>query len=190
MPIGTIILKQTDTAAGCGVVSGCSGAGLANRVAGREATAGGTFGTSTAQIRLIGSAGGDQAGVVFQSAAGEPGLTLWPAGNWTVHLNVTTANANITWVATYVCLFRATCVSLATVGSLTGQSTSLGTIGVKGHTLSGSAQLAAASDVVYIVLVFSNGHALSQSFWFRPDQSIATPLREIIAPQRRRIEGN
>lgn len=93
-----------------------------------------------------------------------PASTNWAAGDWTVRYNVSSANMNMTWVATYICRVSSTCVNQATIGSLTGQSISLGTTGVKSMTVSGSAQTPGATDKIVIMFVFTNGAMTAQSW--------------------------
>jgi hypothetical protein len=173
--MANISLQQTDTAAIDGAVVACSGAGAGTTTDNKQATQGGTPGVSSPTISLAGNQTNNR-GIHFESAANEPGQTSWPAGNWVVRLNVTTANANITWTGTYICKVNSSGQSLATVGSLTGQSLGLGSTGVQSMTVSGSAQTANATDRIYIILIFSNSQTSFQSFNYRPNQLIDTPF--------------
>lgn len=119
-------------------------------------------------------------GCHFFTAANDPNDTSWAAGNWVIRLNVQTANANMTWVRTYVCRVNSALVSQATVGSLLAQTTSLATTGVKTHTVVGAAQTAAAGDRIYIVCIFQAGAATDQSVVFTMDQLIDAPLTAIV----------
>ena len=170
-----LVLTQTDTAADCGAVAGCSGATVAGSAVGREATSGGTAGSTEQTITITKNS--TEAGFMFQSADNEPNKTSWEAGDWVVRLNVTTSQMNITWEDTYVCRFDNACGSLATVGSLTGQAISCGSTGVKSMTVSGASQTANATDEIYIVLVFKNANTHgNKSIGITPDQNIDTPL--------------
>lgn len=170
-----LILTQTDNAAGCGAVVGCSGATIASTPQAREATKDGSPGVTELEILIALDA--TQAGIMFQSANNEPGKTTWEAGDWIVRLNVTTGSDRITWVATYVCRFDNVCGSLAVVGSLTGQSISCELTGVKQMTVSGAEQSANLSDEVYIVLIFANSFTHGErGIGFTPDQNIDTPI--------------
>jgi hypothetical protein len=162
----------TTTASTCGTVAGCSGATVANTPVGRLAVDGGSSSatTATATHTVRNNA---IACLMFELA---PADTSWPAGNWTVNLNVTTGNTDFTWIATYVCRFNSSCVNQATVGSLTGQSTSM-TAGSKSMTVSGSSQTAASDDKVYIVCVFDIGGSHGDtSFSIDHTTVINTPL--------------
>lgn len=77
------------------------------------------------------------------------------SGSWTVSLDVTTATSGMEWAAT--CIWEESSGGL--VGSLTGQTTDLGTTGVKQQVVSGSATTMASSDEVVVVLVFENTNA-------------------------------
>ena len=169
-----IQLQQTDTAALDGALSACSGLGASQNTDNKQATSGGSPGTTTPQVTLSGSDGGSR-GIHFESAANEPGQTSWPAGNWVVRLNITTGNTNLQWISTYICRVNSNGINQATVGSLTGQSISLGS-GPISMTVSGSAQTALVGDRIYIVLGFKNTSALQQSFNYQPNQLIDTPI--------------
>jgi hypothetical protein len=173
--MANISLQQTDSGAIDGAESACSSAGATSVTDNKKATQGGTPGTTTPTISLSGNQTNSR-GIHFESAANEPGQTSWPAGNWVVRLNITTANANITWTGTYICRVNSSGQSLATVGSLTGQSLGLGSTGVQSMTISGSAQSANVTDRIYIVLVFSNSQTSLQSFNYQPNQFIDTPI--------------
>jgi hypothetical protein len=103
-------------------------------------------------------------------------LYNWLAGTWVVRLNVTTANANITWTECYICQVNSGCASVATIGSVTGQSISLGTTGVKSMNVTGSAISPASTDGVEIILAMTNGGTMTQSFGFTPNQLIDSPF--------------
>ncbi len=170
-----LILTQTDTAADCGAVAGCSGATVAGSAVGREATSGGTAGSTEQTVTVTKNS--TEAGFMFQSADNEPNKTSWEAGDWVVRLNVTTSQMDITWEDTYICRFDNACGSLATVGSLVSQAISCGSTGVKSMTISGASQTANATDEIYIVLVFKNASTHgNKSIGITPDQNIDTPL--------------
>ncbi len=184
----SIILRQTNVAAGCGAVAGCAPDALALAPQSLEATAGGTAGVSELTVTV--AAGSIASAVMFQSASGEPGSRNWSAGDWVLRMRVTTANSRLRLASAHICRFSAACGSLGTVGSLTGQNISLGTIGVKTMTVSGVPQAAGASDVAYIVLGIKNfDGAVNRSFGFVPDQEIDTPLTTGVAVRRRRMES-
>ncbi len=154
----------------------CSGQILAATPQSKQATSGGTPGSTPATVTVIGQSN-LRAAIMFESAVGEPGDTTWETGNYVVRLNVTTAFPNAsTWDSTYVCRCNSAGVNQATVGSLTGQTTDLATTGVKTHTVSGSSQSANAGDRIYIVLVLKQGSQNPQNLSFTPDQAIDTPI--------------
>lgn len=173
--MANLILTQTQNAAGCGAVVGCSGATIAATPQAREATKDGSAGVTELEILI--ALGATQAGIMFQSADNEPGKTTWNAGDWVVRLNVTTGSDRINWVATYVCRFNNACGSLAVVGSLTGQSISCELTGVKQMTVAGAEQSANLSDEIYIVLIFQNTFTHgAKGIGFTPDQNIDSPI--------------
>ena len=166
--------QQEDTLAACSVFAACSGKTLADVTAARLCVEGGTAGIGTPQVRS--TAGElDRAAVMFEMQPANGGS--WGAGDYVIRLNITTANSNATWIATFVCRINAVCASQETIGSLTGQSTSLGSTGVKTHTVSGSAVTPADNDKVYCVLVVDFAADMGNvSFNFTPDQLVDTPI--------------
>jgi hypothetical protein len=176
--MANIQLQQTDTAAVDGAMAACSALASSQTPDNKQASSGGSPGTTTPQISLFGSDNGSR-GIHFESATNEPGQTSWPAGNWVVRLNVTTANTNIQWISTHICRVTSNGVNQSTVGSLTGQSISLGSTGVQSMTISGSSQLAQAGDRIYIVLGFKNINVAPQAFNYQPNQLIDTPITSL-----------
>lgn len=163
---------ETDTAAPAGTIAACTALTAATTQVSALASMGGVLGTTSKAITLASS------GVNTRATYLEfvPGVTSWAAGNYVVRLNCTTANANITWASTSICRLNSSNVSQATIGTLTGQTTSLGTTGVKTHTISGSLQTAATTDKVYIVCGFTNAQAMANSANFTFNQMIDTPI--------------
>jgi hypothetical protein len=103
----------------------------------------------------------------FYSEPGYPNNTSWASGTWIVQLKVTAAAAsNMTWTATCVIRVNSSGVAQATEGSLTGQTTSLTTTGVKSQSITQSAtdSAASATDRICIVMVFTSGASGSKSF--------------------------
>ncbi len=180
--------QQTDTNAVDGAKQMCSAVGLGLGTGARQAQQGGAAGSAgiTATVSGVGSA----SVIMFESPTGDPGLTSWPAGNWVVRLNVTSANANLVWDAAYVCRCNSSGTNQGTVGSLTGQGLSLGSTGIKSMTISGSTQTAGSSDRFYIVLVFKSSAGGPQSVSWHSDQLIDTPFGgldvDLLMPRRLR----
>lgn len=162
---------QTDTF-GSSLQSWCSGASVFSADS-KVAQDGATAGSASDSVNVSSSAVSElDLGFEITPASG----TTWGSGTWTVRLNVTTANMNVTWVAVYICQVDSGDTNKATIGSTTGLSISLGTTGVKSTTVSGSAVTPAANDKVQIVLLFSNG-AMSTSTWSQtPNQNIDSPF--------------
>jgi hypothetical protein len=171
-----ISYNQTGSASGAGEIAACSGA----TVIGTQAqnclctiggSAGGALTVGGTQFDI-----GTNLAAVMMEIVPAAGVT-WSSGTWTVRLNVTTLNANITWTATYICRLNSSNVNQATIGSLTAQTTSLGSTGVKTHSVTnGSSQTPGAGDKAYIVCVFSVANSNNQSFGWTPNQAIDTPL--------------
>lgn len=100
----------------------------------------------------------------------------WDSGTWTVRMEVTTSNMNLTWAAVYICRTNSSHVNQATIGSATSLGISLGTTGVKSTTVSGASQSPGAGDLVEILWVFSNGAMSTQSFGMKHSQNIDSPF--------------
>lgn len=116
---------------------------------------------------------------VLYSASGVPGVALWPSGNWTVNLEVSTPNSNLTWADTCIIRVNSSGVAQATVGSLTGQNTSLGTVGVESQTVSGGSQNLSSTDRIAVVAVLVNGAHAAESVTLQvatTNDVVTTPL--------------
>jgi len=166
--------QQTDSAAVDGSIAACTSLAASSSIDNRQVSQSGTPGTSTPSVTqtdkfII------QRLIHWESTTGEPGLTNWSAGNWTIPLNVTALNTSLTWDSVYICRVNSSGVSQGTVGSATGLGISLGTTGVNTATVSGSSQTASSTDRVYVVLGIANVGA-NNSFSYKPDQVITSPL--------------
>jgi len=168
---------QSDLVASCGAMSVCSGIGLATLTRTTRMTAGSPPGGSIEWSITIPNKT-TKAGVMFQPSV-MPDVR-WKAGYWNIDLNVTTASQDgITWWGTYVCRINS-CTSVATIASLTGQTDSIDSTGIKRHSVLQAADLpdTDAGDEFYIVLVFKNDKPTgpSPTFKITMDQQIFTPL--------------
>jgi hypothetical protein len=119
----------------------------------------------------------DRMGVAIQSAPNEPGLTNWASGTWTVRLNVTTANTNITLQEVYISRVNSGGVHQETLGSTLAIGTAL-SAGVKSVNVTGSAATSpAATDEIYIEMVFDFGGSHgNESVGITFDQNVDSPL--------------
>ena len=167
-------LTMTNVAADCGAVVACSGADAATITHAIESSLDATPGILELTV-VLAEGQTNVRGVHYQSKLGEPGEIAWPSGQWTIELNVTNSDADIIWTGVYICRVNSSCVSQATVGSLTGQSISLGTTGFKVMSVDGAGQTAATNDYIYVVLTFTNEGAGSQDFGFTPNGYLYLP---------------
>lgn len=151
----SMVFQQTDTAAPAGAIAACSGAATNSTTAALLCTVGGAAGSTPATVGGANFDNGDVERLIhFELTV--PAGTTWGSGNWTVNINVTTAQASVTWSATYICRLNSANVSQETLGSLTGQTTSFATTGTKTHTVSqGSTATPSVGDKVYIVCVLT-----------------------------------
>jgi hypothetical protein len=175
-----ISYTQTDDTGSFGCIAsellGCSGLSGASDLQStdlRACTVGGTPGVGASFINI----GSSQTNVVEKAFACDVASGVsWDAGTWTIRLNITASNMNLTWSQVYVCRINSTCVNQETIGSNTAVNISLSTTGVKSTTVSGSAVTPSAGDKVLIVLAFTNGAMSSQSAQYTPDQDIDSPF--------------
>lgn len=176
------IFAQTENASGLGTgLVGCSGSTVqvgAGNYRNMVMQEGGTGGTTSYGWNLAASA----TGVTGYFASPGVGVTLWEAGDYVMRLNVIGANMNLTWTSTFVCE-RTSGGVFNTVASLTGQATSLGSTGVKTHTINRSTNFTANStaSVLFIIMVFANGAMTEQAFQINNDQNIDTPIGDSLS---------
>ena len=113
----------------------------------------------------------------MESEANSPGKVHWNKGDWVFRINVTTAQANVTLEEVYVCRVNSTGTNQETVASDTGLGISCASTGVKSVTLTQSSDvIAAASDRIYIVPVWSKSTAGNVNLGVTMDQEIDTPI--------------
>ncbi len=180
------IFTQLDTAADCGESLMCSGAGgLATTTQTANATVGGTAGST--ELTVTHSADVlDRACIMFQVQIID---ILWDLGNWTVRLDVTTANTLYTVQEVHLCRTNASCVNQNSIGSLLTIGETLSS-GVHSWTVNqGSDEVAITSDDCYIIIVCDVGGAHgNESVGITPSQDIDSPN---IMPMgaSRRVEG-
>lgn len=170
---------QTDTNDEATINSYCAAAGMlsAFRVV---CTNGGTAGTGTHTLQLSGEA---TSGHTTYKVIPGTGVS-WNAGTWTVRVNITTANMNLTITAIHICRMNSSHNNVSTIGSATGLSIGLGTTGVKSQNVTGSAVGSpAADDYVLIVLTITNGSMTSQSAIATKGQNIDSPFDVPAVPQ-------
>ena len=174
--IFTLTNSTTGVCAGNAVY--CSGAATSDGGASRVASVGGTAGTETTLATSALASSTDNANGLYTLDI--PAGTSGDSGTWTIRLNITTANMNLTVTKIYVCRVNSSCTNQETIGSATGLSISLGTTGVKTQTVSGSAVTLAAGDKVVIVFVLSNGAMSDQIARWGNDQNIDSPFSVVV----------
>lgn len=171
---------QTNTAGTTGIdapsacASGDPGFGGAGTT--RIASDGGSVGSTPVSIQFNGSAEGlGKHGFEITVASG----VSWDAGTWTVRLNVTAANMNLTLTKCRLCVFNSSNISQASLGSNTELSISLGSTGVKTASVTGSSYSPSVGDKVMVIWYTVNGSMSSQTFEFTPDQNIDSPFTAV-----------
>lgn len=166
--------QQTDSAAPAGAIQACSASAFDATPGARLCVLGGVAGSTPFNVGGGAFDSGNVESLIMWEINPAAGTT-WGEGDWTVRINVSTAQASVTWSATYICRLNSSDVSQATIGSLTGQTTSMATTGVKTHTVAGAAQTPAAGDKVYIVAVLTAA-ANNRQIGITPDQLISSPF--------------
>jgi hypothetical protein len=174
-----VAINYTQTDSTSGVCLGSSFCSLvaADGSGGMIAADGGTPGTGTTSVQKTSSqdeTAGDSHSYTIIPAAG----TSWDGGTWTVRVNVTTANMNLSITAIYICRVDSGCANQATIGSATGLSISLSSTGVKSQTVTGSAQTPGVGDKVVVLIGIANGAMSTQSVVFTNDQNIDSPFTQ------------
>jgi hypothetical protein len=173
--------QQTDTNAPDGVIFACAEADNASPTAiAKTADQNGTAGSSFYTIDILGLVGGQQQQTIalcFESPAGQPGLTSWPAGQWSVSFNVFSSAGNPKLTACYICRVSHTGASLATVGSATNLNTPIPNVPTGYSVLiQGSAQTANATDRFYVVLIFTDALLHGGQITVQSNETVIAPF--------------
>lgn len=164
--------QQTDTAQACALNNYCSSVG-GTIEAGRQASVGGTAGSSEVTFTVASSQADDNE---FSFEVVVPAGYTWGAGNWTVNVNFTTGNSDATWESCFICRVNSSCVNQATIGSSTGLGIATKS-GAQSTIISGSAQTPGAGDKVIITLGFSNASTMfARTVGITPSTTIESPL--------------
>lgn len=179
-----LIVTQTDVAMTASPWStpellGCSGrgCGACDQSDGRDCAVGGTAGSGSVAVGAIAS---EAANVHFFNFAWIPGAGITgSSGTWTVRINITTANMNLTITEIYICRAISDGTNQETIGSVAGLSISLGTTGVKSQDVTGGAVTIGSTDYVLIVIVGSNSAMTGQSFAYTPTENINSPFSAV-----------
>lgn len=163
--------QQTDTAMTCSKTQFCEPSStLATTALTKKATVGGTAGTVEVAVQHVNATNSVNMWFELDVAAG----TTWGAGDWTVPINVTTANMSAIVSAVYICQLSSVCGSVASIGTLTGLSDTM-TAGVHTYTVTGSAITPSVGDKV-MILFRTPTASMVQQFGVTPDQIIVSPF--------------
>jgi hypothetical protein len=172
-----MIFTQTDTDGVCGTADYCQNITPDPPFdAQKQCSVGGSAGSTPVTVTV-----GASTNRMISFECVVPAGTSWDAGDWTLRLNVTTANMNLTWGTGAICRVSSGCVNQANIDSYNAAQ-SLGSTGVKSFTTAGLTQTPSAGDKVIIGLVISNGAMSDQSFAFTPDQNIDSPFTAVTQP--------
>ena len=179
-----ITLTETDAASNdpFDASDGCSAGIGANAItSSKQATSGGTAGV-TAVFVTQDAENARKDSIQFESAAGEPNSTAWESGTWTVRIEITTANKNITGWGVVVCRRNSAGVPQESLGENLSAPGDFTTTGVKTATITGNAAVGeVATDQMGITIAPSNSTTMLQGFAYKPSQNIDTPVNQGVA---------
>ncbi len=164
-------LVQNDTAQTSTLSNYCSTSG-GTIEAGRQAEVGVAAGSTEQTFSVAASASTDNE---FSFECVIPNDSTAGAGTWTVPVNFTTGDMDVTLEEVWICQVRASS-NIATIGSNTGLG--LNTFdGLHSPTVSGSAITFVNGDFAIVTLVFTEaaGHAAG-IVGITPDQTITSPF--------------
>ena len=109
------------------------------------------------------------------------------AGNWTVRINITAGNHQITLDEIWICHVDSGYSAKNTLGSLTGIGENWSSTGVKSHTVNqASGVTMAAGDMIIVIFAIDSASSMVQDFDYTPDQDTQGP-GDIVAEVARRI---
>lgn len=168
-----ITFQQTDAASACAPMSACAPAKtIVTPIVDVAMAPGGTPGTTAETFDIAASA--SEYKTFFQSD--DVGQTDWPAGNWTVNLNISSAQNNMAWTGVWICRVDTTCGTIASVGSETA-SVDVSAGGIFSKTVTGAATTGATTDAVYVVCQFANSHTMTaRTIGVTPSETVASPI--------------
>jgi len=176
----SLTLRETDTASNdpFEATDGCQFAFDTNpTTSSKQATSGGTPGVTAVSITLTGINNYLNT-IQFESADGEPNSTAWESGTWTIRIEITTSNMNITAWGALACRRNSAGVPQQQLGNAVGVG-DFGSTGVKTATISGvTATGELATDQIGITIAPFNNTTMNQAFAYKPSQNIDTPVNQ------------
>ena len=164
-------LVQTDTAQTSTLSNYCSTSG-GTIEAGNQAAVGGSVGITEVTVSVAASASTDNE---FSFECVIPDDSTTGAGTWTIPINFTTGDMDVTLEEVWVCQVRSSS-NIATIGSNTGLGLATHS-GTQTPTVSGGAITFVNGDFAIITLVFSEsaGHAAG-TIGITPSLTITSPF--------------
>lgn len=170
-----LTFTQKDVATSCGPQPSCSGGAVGTNTIDREMEDGATGGSTEVTADIGGST--SNLTLFFQSTALNE--LVWESGTWTVRLNVTTGNMDLSLEGIWICREDSSCSTVATIGSDTSMSTQLDA-GTYSWNISGVAtddtDGGSETDTVYIAMEVANSHMNARTLGITPDQTIDSPI--------------
>ena len=173
------IAKQDGGVASCGNMPACSGLLLATTPENCRITS--SPGAPDTRIPSIGGASGvARAAFMMQTPAGEPGVPLWNAGDWTIRLHSIPGGFS-GWLlqSIHICRVSVACAVVTTIGSVSGLGITLSHVVEEIDTVvvPGVSHTGDPTDTIYIVCGCSKGVFGAIPHSFLCDQFIDTPIQ-------------
>lgn len=172
-----ITFQQTDEVSPCAPMAACAPAPsspIEAPLVDASMRADGTAGATEETMDI--PAGSSVYKAFFQS--GQVGQVDWPGGDWTVNINISTAQNDITLSGVWVCRIQDDCTPDVAVGSNT-TSFDASAAGVISVPVTGTLTSGLTTDRVYIVCEFTNGHTMNaRTVGITPSETVASPIPE------------
>lgn len=164
--------EQTDGTSGCAGGGYCSSQSAGGTTGRRDASNGGTTGSS--EVSLTANANSTTEWL-FNYALTVGAEVSWDGGDWSIPINHSSGNMNVTLEEVWVCRLNSGCTNQESLGNETGIgfATNGGTT-TRTFTCSGASP--SAGDVVQIICVYSNSFSMDVGIGITPDQTIQSPF--------------
>lgn len=170
--------QETDAAAAGGAIADhCSGnTSNTGDTESNQADVGGSAGSTPRTVTADGSAADLNA--IWMELGNAVDIDAYDggAGNWTIRINITTSNHQISLDEIHICRVNSGYVNQETLGSLTGIGENWGSTGTMVHTVNqGSGTTITAGDKIIIIFAIDNANAMTQDFAYTPSVIIDAP---------------
>ena len=168
-----VAFQQTDATSACALDAYCSGNSDNADEESNQAQVGGTPGTTARTIDAdISAADLNAVWMEIINIDDYDGAS----GNWTVRLNITTANHQLSVDEIHICRINSSCTNQETLASSTAIARALGTAQEESFTVNQSAGTTiTAGDKIMVIFAIDNAQSMPQAFGYTPDSIITGP---------------